>query len=81
MNILSKISAIGKIFRDEKSDKADVEHCVKSVRIRSFCGLYFLACRLSSPNIKSEWGNYGPEKTPKMQNFYAVEIIWEDVRS
>ena len=81
MNILSKISAIGKIFRDEKSDEADVEHCVKSVRIRSFCGLYFLACRLSSPNIKSEWGKYRPEKTPNTHNFYPMETVWKNVRS
>ena len=37
-----------------------ITHCVRSVQIRSYCG----------PNT----GKYGPEKTPYLNNFYAVTV-------
>ena len=43
------------------------EHCEKSVQIRSFSGLYF---PVFSPNT----GKYGPEKTPYLDTFHAVQI-------
>ena len=55
-------------------------HCVKSVQIRSFFWSVFSYVRaeygeigiisLHSPNA----GKYGPEKTPYLDIFYAVEV-------
>ena len=42
------------------------EHCVKSVQIRVFSGLYF---PVFSPNT----GKYEPEKNPYFDTFHAVE--------
>ena len=40
-------------------------HCVKSVQIRVFCGLYF-------PVFGMNTGKYGPEKTLYLDTFHAV---------
>ena len=58
-------------------------HCVKSVQIRIFSGPYFPAFGLNterygdtpylsvfSPNA----GKYGPEKTPYLDIFHAVQV-------
>ena len=44
-------------------------HCVKSVQIRSFSGQYF-------PVFKLNTGKCGPEKTPYLDTFHAVMVIW-----
>ena len=55
-------------------------HCVKSVSIRTFCGLYFPAFRLTtkiySSNlcIQSRCGKIRTRKTKNMDTFYAVFI-------
>ena len=57
-----------------------LEHCVKSVRIRSFSGPYFPAFGLSterysvSLHIQSECGKMPTRKTPKTDTFHAVEM-------
>ena len=57
-------------------------HCVKSVQIRNFSGLYFSLSdwtrrdnpylSVFSPNV----GKYGQEKTPYLNTFHAVEYLW-----
>ena len=53
-------------------------HCVKSVRIRSFSGPYFLAFRLNtekyavSLGIQSECQKIRTRKTPNTDTFHAV---------
>ena len=55
------------------------EHCVKSVRIRSFSGPYFSTFGLNterysvSLRIQSECGKVRAKKTPNTDTFYAVE--------
>ena len=46
--------------------------CVKSVRIRSFFGLYFPAFGLNSVQMRK---NTDQKKTPNTDNFYEVTII------
>ena len=58
----------------KKLFKCHMDHCVKSAQIRSFSGPYFpvfLVRILSvfSPNA----GKYGPEKTPYLDTFHAVD--------
>ena len=70
-----------KIFRREcypfvnMSDLNGCFHCVKSVRIRSFSGLYFPAfgqyTKIYCPNA----GKYGPEKISYLDTFHAVFIM------
>ena len=50
-------------FKDDFWDK----HCVKSVQIESFSGLYF---PVFSPNT----GKQGPEKTPYLDTFHIVQM-------
>ena len=40
-------------------------HCVKSVQMRSFSGPYF-------PVFSANTEKYGPEKTPYLDTFHAV---------
>ena len=55
------------------------KHCVKSVRIWSFSGPYFLAFRLNteryrvSVRIQFECGKISTRKTPKTDTFHAVK--------
>ena len=55
------------------------KHCVKSVRIWSFSGPYFLAFRLNteryrvSVRIQFECGKIWTRKTPKTDTFHAVK--------
>ena len=61
------------------------EHCVKSVQIRSFSSTYFrvfglnteiyrVNLRIQSISVFSPHkGKYGPEKTPYLDTFHAVE--------
>ena len=44
-------------------------HYVKSVSIRSFSGPYFPVFGLNT-------GKYGPEKTPYLDTFHAVPMIY-----
>ena len=55
----------------------ELEHCVKSARIRSYCGPYFLAFELNSPNFShhSECGKMWTRITPNTDTFHAVETI------
>ena len=56
-------------------------HCVKSVHIRSFSGMYFLALGLDAERygvslcIQSESGKMRTRKTPNKDTFHAV-ILW-----
>ena len=54
-------------------------HCVKSVRIRSFSGLYFPAFGLNLD--QSKWGKIRTRKTTKTNNFFAVYVsyLWKRV--
>ena len=60
---------------------SEVLHCVRSVRIRSFCGPYFSTFGLNTeryavcPHIQSEYGKMWTIKTPNANTFYAVLII------
>ena len=57
------------------------EHCVKSIRIRSYSGPYFPAFRLNleryfvSLRIHSECWKILTRITPNTETFYAVEFI------
>ena len=61
--------------------RSRVEHCVKSVRIRSCYGPYFPALVLNterygiSLRIQSGWGKMRTRITPNTVTFYAVWII------
>ena len=70
--------------RNSKSRKLirledEKEHCVKSVRIRSFSGPYFPAFGLNterygvSLRIQSECGKIRTKKTPNTDTFHAME--------
>ena len=56
------------------------DHYVASVRIRSFSGPSFPACRLNmerykiSLHIKSKYGKTWTGKTPNMGTFHAVDV-------
>ena len=47
-------------------------HCVKSVQIRNFFGPYFPIFRLNA-------GKYGPEKTPYLDTFHAVVVLYTHI--
>ena len=51
--------------------RTDYRHCLKSVRIRSFSGLYFPTFKLSLLT-QSECGKRPTRKTPNTGNFHAV---------
>ena len=58
-------------------------HCVKSTRIRSCSGPYFLPFELNtrryrlSPRIQSKWGKLQTRITPNMDTFYEVmHFLW-----
>ena len=60
-------------------------HCVKSVLILSFSGLYFPAFGLNMERYGIA-GKYGPEKTPNTDTSHAVHnsellILWRHVHS
>ena len=69
-----------KMFRN-LTLRSRVEHCVKSVRIRSCYGPYFPALVLNterygiSLRIQSGWGKMRTRITPNTVTFYAVWII------
>ena len=48
---------------------------MKNAEIRSFSGPYFAACGLNNPVFRPNTGKYGPEKSPYLDNFHAVQII------
>ena len=56
-------------------------HCVKSVRIRSYSGPYFPAFGLNmerysvSLHIQSKYGKMLTRITPNMDTFYAVNVL------
>ena len=58
------------------------KHCVKSVRIRSFSGLYFPLFRLKterygvSLRIRSKCGKTWTRKFPNIDTFHAVKSSW-----
>ena len=58
-----------------------MNHCVKTVRIRSFPAPYFPAFRLDteryrpSLRIQSEYGKIRTGKTPNTDIFHAVNIV------
>ena len=49
-----------------------IQHCVKSVRIRSFSGPYFPASGLNTERLQSECGKIQTRKTPNTDTLYAV---------
>ena len=52
--------------------KISSKHCVKKVQIRSFFwSVFFLNTAVFSPNA----GKYGPEKTPYLDTFHAVQYL------
>ena len=63
-----------------KGLKFQPDHYVTSVRIRSFSGPSFRACRLNmerykvSLRIKSKYGKTWTGKTPNMGTFHAVDV-------
>ena len=63
-----------------KDLKFQPDHYVASVRIRSFSGPSFPACRLNmerykiSLHIKSKYGKTWTGKTPNMGTFHAVDV-------
>ena len=69
-----------KMVQQETIENVWNKHCVKSVRIRSFSGLYFSAFRLNterygvSLSIQSECWKYGPENS-KYGHFYSVKTL------
>ena len=78
-SFLTKI--VLRIFFAQRLLNTDVaEHCVKSVRNRSFSGPYFPAFGLNtvrygvSLRIQSECEKIRTRKTPNTDTFYAVEV-------
>ena len=65
----------------KSSNNFGLEHCVKSVLIRSFSGLYFPTFGLHterysvSLRIQSECGKIRTTKTPNIDNFHAVRFM------
>ena len=78
-NFLSKMELLAKIFG--KSFRGS--HCVKSVRIRSYCGSYFPAFGLNTErysvylHIHSECGKIRTRITPNMNTF--MQCLWTTV--
>ena len=64
-----------------KNLSGNVKYCVKSVRIRSYSGTYFLAFGLNTDRygvflrIQSKCGKMRTRITPNMETFYAVKYI------
>ena len=50
------------------------DHCVKSVRIRSFSGPYFPVFGLNTQLIRSKCGKMQTRKTPNTDTFHAVDV-------
>ena len=61
---------VGILFSEDKP------HCVKSVRIRRFSGLYFPTVGL---NIQSECEKTRTRKTPNTDTFYAVPVYMRNI--
>ena len=51
-----------------------MHHCVKSVRIRSFSGLYFSASGLNTDQKKSEYGHFLRSASLKRINKYKLKF-------
>ena len=72
---------LGETFMIMKMEKNEATHCVKSVRIRSFSGLYFPTFRLNgdrysvSLRIQSECEKIRTRKTPNTDTFHVVTIF------
>ena len=58
----------------------DINHCVKSLQTRSFSGPHFPVFGLNTEIyrvntvLQSNTGKYGPEKTPYLDTFHAVNV-------
>ena len=60
-------------------------HCLKSVRIRSFSGLYFLAFEMNTEiyrvnlRTQSKYENIWTRKTPNTDTFHAVLDVFFNI--
>ena len=71
MNPFNNSKKLNKTFYKMKAYELR-EHCVKSVRIWSYSGLYFPAFEL---NTERYCGKMGTRVTPNMDTFHTVEKI------
>ena len=63
--------------RERNSLDTQIQNCVKSDQLRSFSGP-------NNPVFSPNTGKYGPEKTPDLETFHAVQFmscvqgLWDD---